>query len=1094
MNNTIFLNTNKPLVFNSNSRYDKDYKGKITKRSTGGVIGSTLSGAGTGAAIGSAFSPIGTAVGAVVGAAVGFGTGFYAHKQEQKAIKAKNQYVADSMQRQRSTIDQNRMSEYGDEYGYNNYSLYSKGGKVGNYKCGGKVKKKALGGELEDDRYVKPLPKVYTAEERKAMYEAQQAKIKESKTKKDNTKNNIDKLIIPEYVPQFSPPVLPDIPTYPKPSSIEEYRNNYQLGILPKAVTDKGYRLETKNGKFVAVKDKTVFDKTMGVVGAALDAPFAIMANQYNPYGAITDIKSTYNNPAPVIAANVATAGVGETIIPLASKVASKSAKYVYPKVKEGFKKIGDVLTDNSEYVAKKNLVNRYVTQAEGNKGHISIGRMYYNDVIKPNPKFNYNSSTEWLKDSRFTLKDLETNLKSYAKEYVKGRKVKYSTLGDDDLKSLQRRAAAVEYRNQIAKANAEKGIIRQGDFKTKQLSMKLDFPKAKFAFKNVVSDEPIIPTETNIFNPNQTVIDFYEPTPFKAPLEQTELPLKFKTVKPTKTAKVTLNSGKTVRVVKSETKPLDLNFEPTVTPNYKNQPEFAFKKPLSAWKPKPIVGKPDVTPKIKLENKPEIVKGAFKPDVEYIPVNSKNKDIINNPIFKEFYYKSIKGTRRDKGFKEFIDRLVDNKYYKDKVINDYSYGRFAKGGMIPTVNTNSSTKRIGYGIEVNTNKKGTDKIKARVNNTPVYLDNKEVVVQYNGQPVVISQDLGEANKYRNELKMGGNPKLIADKYAIRAMKLNPNPSNNKWGGGGVDSWKYYENPNYIQSPIYSSRYYRNPLPASGLTSYLASPNASYERLNMNPTTVNNINNIGSSDIAYIKPDNTVPITSNIPKTSFASKFNSSGTGQFLANNGANIGSGLSYLGNTISNVAAYSSMLKQQYPQYISSKYVPADLNINRALYDRQINDVKSSSRQLSNTILNNSASSNSALAKIGAVKSRELDNLGDIYAAESTERLRLKDSNNQQLNRLNYLNDENWNINKLGQYNDTISKINTGLALTGSTLTQADNIITNIRKDKYQSEMFDAYAKMYKLNINPNANSNEILDAFMKQLQGQLTNNKTV
>ena len=115
-----------------------------------------------------------------------------------------------------------------------------------------------------------------------------------------------------------------------------------------------------------------------------------------------------------------------------------------------------------------------------------------------------------------------------------------------------------------------------------------------------------------------------------------------------------------------------------------------------------------------------------------------------------------------------------------------------AMGGT-PNVQTDSQTRQVGAGIQVDTNKKGTDKIKANIEGTPVYLDDEEVIVNdAQGQPVVLSDYLGTADQYMQELAMGGDPNTIAMKYAEIAKRLNPNPGGNgrQLGGGDInDKW-----------------------------------------------------------------------------------------------------------------------------------------------------------------------------------------------------------------------------------------------------------------------------------------------------------------
>lgn len=372
-------------------------------------------------------------------------------------------------------------------------------------------------------------------------------------------------------------------------------------------------------------------------------------------------------------------------------------------------------------------------------------------------------------------------------------------------------------------------------------------------------------------------------------------------------------------------------------------------------------------------------------------------------------------------------------------------YSMYAKGGEImnkigsgniPNVKTDSSTKRIGQGIQVNTNKSGTDKINANVEGQPVKLDDEEIVVQYEGKPVVISQDLGEADRYRAELAKGVNPTIVANKYAMRAINLNPNPTGIGRIDGGI-------------TPMNSLNYYQP----------------------IDNTLLGNMS--GGQQLP--RGEGTKP--------SWAGRA-AWNTGNFMENNGTSIASGLGYLGNAVSNTAAYSAMLKTQYPKYVANRYVPADINVNTPLYERQISNIRTGNRQLGNTILNNTANTNSALAKISSVRGREVGQMSDVYSQQAAERNRIKMANNEGINRNNMINTQSEYQSNLGEYGNTISKINTGLALTGTSLAGLDNIVNNIRKGQYQDEYLQAIAQSNGIDIQKDATTGQISEASLRQL----------
>lgn len=355
-------------------------------------------------------------------------------------------------------------------------------------------------------------------------------------------------------------------------------------------------------------------------------------------------------------------------------------------------------------------------------------------------------------------------------------------------------------------------------------------------------------------------------------------------------------------------------------------------------------------------------------------------------------------------------------------------------GGTINQVDPNTKINRVGAGIQVKTNKKGTDKINANIEGSNIKLDNNEVIVDYNGEPVVISDDLGEVNNYKKELFNGKNPIEVKNKYAERAIAKQDNTDINFVNGGGI----------YGDEPPGTLNWFNS----------------------INNTTNENAQK-GSYDWYINQPNDYNQIELPLDKISSIAGIPSPNENSFNLTNGqiSGIAQGASFLGNTISNIDAANKLNKINYPTPNFNTFIPRNLDVNKELYEKAKSDVYKSTNELESKIKSNTSSSNVALSRIGEVQGKKLDSLSDISTKQAVDRARIAEANVSDINKVAFENIALSNQDDLNQYRDRIGKIQTGLALKGSTLAGLDKITTNLRQDKYQKEYLQAIAKQIGL-----------------------------
>jgi hypothetical protein len=446
--------------------------------------------------------------------------------------------------------------------------------------------------------------------------------------------------------------------------------------------------------------------------------------------------------------------------------------------------------------------------------------------------------------------------------------------------------------------------------------------------------------------------------------------------------------------------------------------------------------------------------------------------------------------------------------------IRNFNYDMNLDGDISgKTLGIPTKTRKVGAGIEVK-GKKGTDTINATVGGQPVKLDNEEIIVNYQGSPVVISDDLGEADAYRTALKNGGNPKEVADYYAKRAIQLNPNPSgNSRYLGGYGDDKRYLDsdvipnNRNYLGNPIsgidpnrpsnvqmndkylkiIANRNVNNPASVDNIS---VPPPDTYSKIGSRKFTGNLTEGITSNspnDIAsatnFIQP-NVRPNTNITPPTDSRADFREKMQGI----DGNTAARGLGFLATTVGNINAAYRLSKTRPAPFKPAQ--PAQLNpdANRPIFNDQISTIRRGSRNLGTQILGNTASSSTALARLGGVEANRIGAEGTVNSQRVADRNQIMNRNTDTTNRVGLYNNQGLNNQNRFNYQDQLGRISTQNALVGSTVSSLENVIDNVEKGNYQDEMLQAVAMSYGVKLSKNATAEDYLKALKGILNNQL------
>ena len=433
---------------------------------------------------------------------------------------------------------------------------------------------------------------------------------------------------------------------------------------------------------------------------------------------------------------------------------------------------------------------------------------------------------------------------------------------------------------------------------------------------------------------------------------------------------------------------------------------------------------------------------------------------------------------RRKKLINETKQQNEDNRYTSDvNQLGNYSQSSgtasyYANGGPIngTDLKINANTKRIGTGIEVDTKKKGTDKIDATIGGKNIKLDDDEIIVKdANGQYVVISDDNGEATSYRKEVEAGGNPNKIGLKYAERAKSINPNAGNELASGGEFGNPPYkYNNWGDAWSNKYRAGDNMTPMTPLNLNVPTNAPNTlinsningSVNPNNMTPMTLNSPNIPTSTPstpntlASRATPNSDIAKTGNSP-----SKFNAIGLIQPVGNLALGVI-------NTFENKGIKDRLNAMEYPEYEPIRANTMDTGVNKPLFNKARSDVKSGFANVGKQIERNTTSSPVTTSRLAALKAGELSNLGDITAKETADVNRIGNANINTTNRVAAMNAQGVNQNRVGQYQDSLNKLGTEAAFNQSSIGTAQGFLDNLGKANYQGAQLDALAEAYNLS----------------------------
>ena len=432
------------------------------------------------------------------------------------------------------------------------------------------------------------------------------------------------------------------------------------------------------------------------------------------------------------------------------------------------------------------------------------------------------------------------------------------------------------------------------------------------------------------------------------------------------------------------------------------------------------------------------------------------NKESLFKYNVQDFYNRHADNYTKYSNFDDFWNNVQSNQQLKGQVTMAIDQG-FAKRGQI---------KKVGAGLEVK-GKPGTDTIPMNIDGTPVKLDNKEIVVRdMQGNPVVISDDLGEADKYREALAKGGDTKRVAFMFAERAKQLNPNPSGNGRYTGGITPMperKFNVEMSIDKRPKPPSSVTNNMYGRWGYDEYnIASPTSSF---------------IKDSDIENRTAPTTASARSNYQR--FVDNFNSGN----INVNAQSVGQGANMLATTIGNINAAARLSKNRYPAYQTAGYVAQNVNANQPLYEQERSRIGRNTRNMSNAILSNTANSNTALSRLNQIRADELNQLSGVNAQQVADVNNITNSNIRGMNRVNLYNNQGVNQNNMGRFQDNINRTNTNLGLLGSTVAQSDAILENARRGEYDTETLQAIARSYGITLQ-GTSPEEIQQSFYNQM----------
>lgn len=316
--------------------------------------------------------------------------------------------------------------------------------------------------------------------------------------------------------------------------------------------------------------------------------------------------------------------------------------------------------------------------------------------------------------------------------------------------------------------------------------------------------------------------------------------------------------------------------------------------------------------------------------------------------------------------------------------------------------------------------------------------------------------------------------------YNSSIGKIGYNALTNPNGNSTFDFQNSYNQP-INQTPIISN--YSSPQTTTPVNNYIPTATTTFANTvdNLNYPTVQPLS-LSSRSL----PTNT-SISGNLDptfiKASTLGGSNNNSGGGLNSNAISGIAQGATALGSIISNISANAQLQKTNIPRPYLPQFVNRNIDANAPMFEHQIHNLDSTIGNLNKNVLNNTSNSNVALARLNSLEGKKLNAQSSIYSNQIADRNRIENSNIAQQNNFNLNNANTMNRYDSQVYASNIGKIQSNLALAGSTLSTINGVINNMKKDKYQNEQLQAIAK--QVGFNPNGNFNASSLDSMQQAQ---------
>lgn len=336
-----------------------------------------------------------------------------------------------------------------------------------------------------------------------------------------------------------------------------------------------------------------------------------------------------------------------------------------------------------------------------------------------------------------------------------------------------------------------------------------------------------------------------------------------------------------------------------------------------------------------------------------------------------------------------------------------------------------SRLHRIGNGFEVAAANTGKDTVPMNIAGQNVKVDDKEILIpRADGGVAVISDDNGEADKYRADINKGFSKTKIAEKYIARAGMLK-NKNTTKKLAFGTDQ-------------LSSASHY---LEDAGIGKFGENGGKSG----------NFLKNVFTKD--------------NI------------GTGIDV------LGAGVT----TFQNQKAMNDLKDLHRPTYNPAPYSAMNPDANKGVYDNTRSEINRSSANFDKAVLENTSNSNTALAMKASNKAKTTEDLSKVGSQEVSNRNSIMNANTQGANAYSMNVNQNKTAFEEGQYQTDVNLINTQLGLNQSNMNNIQGVRQVNQAKDFDRERLDLLGKGYGVDTtSPDTMYSSSLANLKKQLAG--------